>query len=252
MTTTVSVIKRFDKRRDIVIPGNKDETLHFCVEHFIKTANDAIKDHGYFAVALSGGSTPKAIFEKLASDQNAKRIAWEKVRIFWSDERAVPPDNLDSNYKMAMDAFLTKLPIKKDQVFRMKAERDIEIHAILYEDSINRKVKIFDLIMLGMGDDGHTASLFPHTQGLDIEDRLIVANFIPQKNVWRMSFTYTGIHNTRNLAIYVIGANKAKVLAKVLSSHYEPEEFPAQKIGTPACKALWIVDKDASSLLQKI
>jgi len=250
MTTTISIIKRLDKRRDIVIPGMKEETLNFCVEHFIKTANDAIKDHGFFAVALSGGSTPKAIFERLSLPANAKRIPWEKVRIFWSDERAVPPEHPDSNYKMAMDAGLSKLPIKKDQVYRMKAEKDIEIHAILYEDTINRKVKVFDLVMLGMGDDGHTASLFPFTQGLDIEDRLVVANFIPQKDAWRMSFTYTGIHNTHNLAIYVLGANKAEMLATVLGNSYDPKEHPVEKVGTPTCKALWIVDKDAARLLK--
>lgn len=247
--TTPSIIKRYDKRRDLVIPGKKEETLAFCVEHFIKTANDAVNDHGFFAVALSGGSTPKAIFERLALPANAKRIPWEKVRVFWSDERSVPPEHPDSNYKMAIDAALSKLPLKKEQIYRMKAEKDIEIHAILYEDAILRKVKVFDLIMLGMGDDGHTASLFPFTQGLEIEDRLVVANFIPQKNTWRMSFTYTGIHNTKNLAIYVIGANKADMVAKVLTSPYSPQEFPVQKVGTPSCKALWILDKDAAKNL---
>lgn len=242
-------IKKFDDRRDIVIGSDKESTINFAVEHFIKIANEAIAQRGIFIVALSGGSTPKAIFQKLSNADNAKRIAWEKVRLFWSDERSVGPDNADSNYKMAMDSGLSKLPIKKDNIFRMKAEKDIEIHAILYEDTIERKAKMFDLIMLGMGDDGHTASLFPHTQGLEIEDRLVVANWVPQKDTWRMSFTYTGIHNTRNLAIYVLGANKAEMVKTVLTSPLNYEQYPIQNIGTKDCKALWIFDKDAAKLL---
>jgi 6-phosphogluconolactonase len=242
-------IRKFDDRRDIVVASDKEAALNFSVEHFIKIANEAISKRGIFVVALSGGSTPKAIFQKLASQDNVKRIAWDKVRLFWSDERSVGPDNPDSNYKMAMDAGFSKLPIKKDNIFRMKAEKDIEIHAILYEDAIERKAKVFDLIMLGMGDDGHTASLFPYTQGLEIEDRLVVANWVPQKETWRMSFTYTGIHNTRNLAIYVMGANKAEMVKTVLTTPLDYEKHPIQNIGTKECKALWITDKEAARLL---
>jgi 6-phosphogluconolactonase len=243
--TVPTSIKKFDDRRDVIVGNDKEACLNFAVEHFIKIANDAISKRGVFVVALSGGSTPKAIFQRLASEANNKRIPWEKVRLFWSDERSVGPDNPDSNYKMAMDAGFSKLPIKKDNIFRMKAEKDIEIHAILYEDAIERKAKVFDLIMLGMGDDGHTASLFPYTQGLEIEDRLVVANFVPQKDTWRMSFTYTGIHNTRNLAIYVLGSSKADMVKNVLTKPLEYEKYPVQNVGTKECKALWIMDKDA-------
>lgn len=244
-------LSKFDDRRDLIVPGDKEETLNFCVEHFIRLANSAINERGVFSVALSGGSTPKSIFQRLCNEKNVKRIPWEKVRLFWSDERSVAPDNSESNYKMAMDAGFSRLPIKKENIFRMKAEKDIEIHAILYEDLINRKAKIFDLVMLGMGDDGHTASLFPHTQGLEIEDRLVVANFVPKKETWRMSFTYPGIHNTRAIAIYVLGANKAEMVKRVLKSPLNEKEYPIQKVGTKECKALWILDSDAAELLTK-
>lgn len=249
--TPLSTTKKYDDRRTLSIPGTKEDTLNFCVEHFIKIATEAIRERGYFAVALSGGSTPKAIFQKLANEFNAPRIQWDKVRLFWSDERSVTPDNPDSNYKMAMDAAFSKLPLKKENIYRMKAERDIEINAILYEDLIERKAKCFDLVMLGMGDDGHTASLFPYTQGLQIEDRLVVANFVPQKETWRMSFTFTGIHHTRNLAIYVIGANKADMVKKVLTSPFDLEKYPIQNVGTSSCKALWILDKEAAGQIYK-
>jgi 6-phosphogluconolactonase len=249
--TVPTSIKKFDDRRDIVVGNNKEASLNFAVEHFIKIANDAISKRGVFVVALSGGSTPKAIFLKLTNEANSKRVQWEKVRLFWSDERSVGPDNPDSNYKMAMDAGFSTLPIKRDNIFRMKAEKDIEIHAILYEDAIERKAKVFDLIMLGMGDDGHTASLFPYTQGLEIEDRLVVANFVPQKDTWRMSFTYTGIHNTRNLAVYVLGLSKKDMVKTVLSSPLNYKKYPVQNVGTKDCKALWVLDADAFSGLNQ-
>ncbi len=247
--TTADIIKKFDARRNIAIAGNKEASIDFAVEHFIKIANNAIKERGQFSVALSGGSTPKAIFQKLSNESNAKRIQWDKVRLFWSDERSVGPDNSESNYKMAMEAGLSKLPLKKDNIFRMKAEKDIEIHAILYEDAIKRKAKTFDLIMLGMGDDGHTASLFPMTQALEIQDRLVVANWVPQKDTWRMSFTYPGIHHTRNIAIYVLGSGKAEMVKKVLTTTLNFEKYPIQNVGTSQCPALWILDDEAAKLL---
>lgn len=242
--------KSYDARRDIVVPGDKAATLDWAVEHFVQKANEAIKSRGFFAVALSGGTTPKALFEKLSSEENAKRLPWDKVRLFWSDERSVGPTSPDNNFRMAMDAGLRKLT-KKENTFRMKAERDIEIHAILYEDIIQRKAKTFDLVMLGCGEDGHTASLFPGTQALVIEDRMVVTNYVPQKETWRMTLTFPGIHNTRAIAIYALGASKADIIHKVLTSPFNPNKYPIQNIGTKACKALWIMDKEAAKKLLK-
>ena len=241
----------FDERRDIALPGSLTHSIEFAVNHFIHIAVEATEQEGYFAVALSGGSTPKKIFEMLATPKYRNAIEWSKVLLFWSDERAVPPDHPESNYKMAMDSGLSKLELNEDQIFRMKAENDIQEHALEYERIIRKKLngRPFHLIMLGMGDDGHTASLFPHTQALNICDRLVVANEVPQKQCWRMTFTFTTINQAHHTAIYVMGEDKSETLANVLMD--PTNSFPSARVGTPAHPALLIVDDNASRKLLK-
>lgn len=244
-------IKTFDARRDIIIPGNAQETITFCVKQFIAIGQQAIQDHGYFAVALSGGSTPHAIFKELSSPAFINQLDWTKVYCFWSDERSVPPTHPESNYYMAMQAGLKDLPIPKEQIFRMEAEENIEEHAQAYEELFFKVVpsKQFDLLMLGMGEDGHTASLFPLTHGLHTKDKFIIGNYVPQKKTWRMSATYACIHSAHVICIYVIGKNKADMVAKAFLSSYDPDNFPVQRVGTPSHKALWVLDKEAASKL---
>lgn len=241
----------YDERRDIVIPGDYEKTIQFCAEQFLLLGNKAIATYNIFTVALSGGSTPKAIFEYLAKPENRKRLDWEKVLLFWSDERSVPPTHTDSNYRMAMESGLEGLPIPKNHLFRMEAEHDIDAHAHSYEQLIKEKVptQSFDLMMLGMGEDGHTASLFPKTHGLNATDRLAVANYIPEKHTWRMTLTFEAINAAKNIHIYVLGKNKASMVKKVFTSPYDPSLLPIQKIGTPSHKALWILDMEAASIL---
>ncbi len=236
----------WDERRNLMIPGNEAETLDYCVGHWIDCAQAAITDHGYFAVALSGGNTPRAIFQKLTRQHD--RLDWSKVLLFWSDERAVSPDNPDSNFYMAMEAGFKQLLIPAENIHRMQAETSIEAHAQAYESLIRRKIPslAFDLIMLGMGDDGHTASLFPHTQGLHETHKLVIANEIPQKQCWRMTFTFPLINQAQQTCFYVLGANKQEMIKTVLMGPYLPEEHPCQRIGTPHHKALWILDEGAA------
>jgi len=243
-------ITSIDDRRNIAIPGNAEDTLTYCAEHFIEIAKVAIDSKGTFYVALSGGSTPRALYQLLASPSYNKQINWNKVQIFWSDERSVPPGNTESNYHMAMEAGLKSLPIPKENIHRMNAEsQNIEAAALEYEKLIEKIVpkSQFDFVMLGMGEDGHTASLFPRTHGLHVQNRLIIANFIPEKNTWRMSFTYKLINDASHITIYVIGKSKASMLKQVLNGHYIPDDLPIQRVGTSAHKALWIVDSDAAS-----
>lgn len=249
MTNCNSKIQAYDDRRDIVVPGDHQQTFEYCVEHFIATANKAIADHGYFAVALSGGSTPKGIFSLLASSENRHRVKWDRLRLFWSDERAVPPDHPDSNYRMAMEAGFGLLSIPENNIFRMVAETDIEASALDYEKIIFEQLKSgsFDLVMLGMGDDGHTASLFPRTHALHSQNRFVTANYVPQQHSWRMSLTFECINASKVIAIYVMGQGKSKTLRKVLSSPYDLDEFPIQGVGTPEHHALWIVDQEAAA-----
>lgn len=240
-------VESFDERRDAVIPGDKKTTIQFCIDHFIRLAEDSIANHGYFAVALSGGSTPKAIFEGLSQDKYRDRIDWSKVMLFWSDERSVPTSHPENNYKMAMDAGFNILPIPKEHIFRMEAEGNIEENALKYEKLIEKMIPngAFDLVMLGMGDDGHTASLFPKTHALHSDERLVVANYIPKFSTWRMTLTYYCINNAKNIVIYVIGKSKAAMLEKVLSKKYDPDTLPIQRVGTANNKALWIADNEA-------
>lgn len=244
-------IQAFDERRDIVIPGDSQETVRFCVDHFLTVAMKSIAQDGLFSAALSGGSTPKAIYAALAKDPRNQEIDWKKVFIFFSDERSVPPDQIESNFHMAMESGLNQLSIPKDNIFRMKAEKDIEEEALDYEQQIIQNIPNgqFSLVMLGMGEDGHTASLFPETHGLHTLNRLVIANYIPKLNTWRMSLTYECINQAKAIAIYVLGESKASIVKEVLLGPYQPDHYPIQKVGVPEHKALWILDKAAAALI---
>lgn len=233
---------------ELLVPGDYDATLHFSVEHFIGACRDAIQDHGQFFVALSGGSTPKAIYEVLCQPDYSSEIEWGKVHLFWGDERSVPPTSLDSNYHMAMKAGFEKMLLPPGHIHRMVAEENIEENAKHYESTILRILdgQSFDLVMLGMGEDGHTASLFPNTSALKSNGRLVVANHVPQKETWRMTFTFDCINDAAQTVFYVMGKSKAEMIAKVFST--EPF-LPCQLVGTPDHPALWITDEAAASLI---
>lgn len=232
----------------LIIPGKYEETLRYAVEHFVTLCRDAISDHGAFYVALSGGSTPKAIYELLCQGEFKDEIEWEKVHLFWSDERSVPPDHPESNFKMAMKAGFAKVDIPPAHIHRMIAETDIEKNALAYEKTIRKVVgeRTFDLVMLGMGEDGHTASLFPHTGALKIRGRLAAPNFIPEKNTWRMTLTFDAINAASHIVFYVMGNSKKERLSVVFST---PLTLPCQKVGTIDNPALWIVDEMAGATL---
>jgi 6-phosphogluconolactonase len=240
----------WDERRDLLVAGDQVATIAVCTEHFIALAQEAIADHGAFFVALSGGSTPKTLFERLTSPTYRSRIDWSKVHLFWSDERSVPPDQKESNYHMAMEAGLKEMPIPPSHIHRMCAEKEIEKNAELYEKTVQTELKgrPFDLIMLGMGDDGHVASLFPESKGIDVTGKLVIANFVPHLSTWRMTFTFDCINSANAIAIYVLGSGKKYTLAKALSDSTPP--LPAQRVGTKNHKALWIADEAASAELK--
>lgn len=230
----------------LIVPGDKDATLHYAAQHFVTLARDAIEDHDFFAVALSGGSTPKAIYELICQPGLAEEIAWEKVHLFWSDERSVLPDDAESNYRMAMKAGFDRMPISEKHIHRMAAEKDIEKNAHLYEKTMRRILEdqTLDLVMLGMGEDGHTASLFPDTAALSAQGRLCVANYVPQKKTWRMTLTFECINAAAHIVVYVLGSNKKEMLHQVF---HTPPLLPCQQIGTIDNPALWIADTDAAS-----
>jgi len=237
----------WDEKRDIAHPGDKESTLTFATEHFINCGNEAIQRHGFFFVALSGGSTPKKIFEKLSSESYAAELDWNKVLLFWGDERPVLPTDPQSNFRMAMDAGLKNLPILDTHIFRMKAEENIEENAQNYEEEIKRALgpHPFDLIMLGMGEDGHTASLFPQTKALQEKTALVVANKVPQKKTLRMTLTYPCINRAKNIVVYVLGKGKAAMIQNIFLGNNN-SLYPVSLIGSAKNKALWILDSEAA------
>lgn len=231
----------WDNRRDYAVPGDAKETVAWAADHWIHSAERAIQQRGRFAVALSGGSTPKAIYETLRK----KKLDWTKIWLFWSDERNVPQDHADSNYRMAMES-LGSMPIPASQIIRMQTEKDIETAAFDYEEKIKHHLgkHLFDLVMLGVGEDGHTASLFPNTAALH-STRLVAANYLPDKKTWRMTLTFPAIEQSSQAVIYAIGAAKQKIVPQVLKAPIE-SPFPASRIGTPEHKALWVMDLEAA------
>ena len=236
----------WDERWDIAHLGDKKAALTFAVEHFIQCGQKAIESHDFFAVALSGGSTPKEIFQLLTSKGYAHRLDWSKVFLFWGDERSVPATHHDSNFRMAMDAGWKNVAVPHSHIFKMNAEKDREENALLYEETIKKTLgtSSFDLIMLGMGEDGHTASLFPRTKALQEKTALVVANEVPQKKTWRMTFTYRCINLATTIAIYVLGKSKATMVGEVFLGENR-SAYPIFFVGTPSNKTLWILDAEA-------
>jgi 6-phosphogluconolactonase len=242
-----------DDRREILVVNSDDGGAIFAAIRFEALARQSIANQGFFTVALSGGSTPKKLYEQLLLPNRAYKINWSKVKIFWSDERVVPPDHPDSNYGMAMHYF-SKEPLDEAVKFRMPVdEKDLNKAALHYENKIKKECfdGRFDLVLLGMGEDGHTASLFPHTKALKITDRLVAPNYVPQKNTWRMTFTYPCINDSRKVIIMAYGKAKGEVLRKVFAADAKPEDYPTAKIGKGDAPALFIIDEAAANELAK-
>jgi len=244
-------IQTLDARRQFVIPGDTAATLTFCANHFVAAYQKAVQQKGYFYVALSGGSTPKALFQILTTSPYKELFIWDRIHLFWSDERNVPPDHLDSNYHMAMESGFGIMGIPKNQIHRMIAEEKIEEHAKAYEELLRRELPAegFDYLCLGMGEDGHTASLFPETRALTSKDRLVVANEVPQKNSWRMTLTFPCINAAKQIVLYVLGDSKKEKVQEIFIRR--PGIYPVEQVGTSKSPALWILDTKAASLLAK-
>jgi 6-phosphogluconolactonase len=228
---------------------------------FASHVEQAVATRGVARVAISGGSTPKGMFQILADPAKpfAETVPWNKLQLFWVDERCVPPDNPESNYHMTEENLLSKVGIPAANVFRMEGELDPEEAASRYESVIRNTLKLegaeaphFDLVLLGMGDDGHTASLFPHTDGLNEIGRLVIANHVAQKDTWRISLTWPVINTSAEVAFVIAGADKAPVLAQVLTGPRDPERLPSQLIRPSNGKLLFLLDEAAAAKLPQI
>jgi 6-phosphogluconolactonase len=243
--------------REVEVLASPDDVAAAATELFIRSAKQAIATQGRFDVALSGGSTPKAMFALLASPPYDRQVDWASVHLFWGDERCVPPDHPESNYGVARAILLDKVGVPAANVHRFITERgeaqqiaaayaaDIAQHFGLSGGQLPR----FDLIYLGMGPDGHTASLFPHTAALHITDRLTAANYVEKLNAERLTLTAPVLNNAALVAFLVAGADKASALYEVLEGALNPDTYPAQLIQPAQGRLYWLVDKAAAAKL---
>jgi 6-phosphogluconolactonase len=222
---------------------------------FVDLAATSIPAHGEFTVALSGGSTPKAMFTLLA-DQFAGEVEWARVHFFWGDERNVPPNHAESNFRMAREALLDHISVPEENIHRIESELNPHRAAVAYQEEITTYFNPvtgdwpqFDLIFLGMGEDGHTASLFPYTEALKEDQSLVVANFVTVLDSWRITMTVPLINAARQVVFLISGQNKAAALREVLLGEYRPMQYPAQLIIPFDGRLAWYVDEAAASQL---
>jgi 6-phosphogluconolactonase len=231
--------------------GSPQELFRASAEKFCAVGSEAIQTRGKFSVALSGGSTPRGLHQELVTDFSSK-LAWHKVFFFWGDERHVPPDSSDSNYRMAKETLLSKLPIPAENIFRIPSElADAKEAAKKYEQTLEKFFRPdqnsfprFDFILLGMGPDGHTASLFPGTAALEEKDRFVAANWVEKLNTFRITLTYPVLNSAAAVMFLVSGDEKAEMVRRALK---EPAaNLPCQRVRPEPGELLWYLDKGAA------
>jgi 6-phosphogluconolactonase len=235
-----------------VLPTPAD-LFHAAAEEFVRVGRAAIAEHGRFTVALSGGSTPRGLYSLLVKDHAT--FAWNKTSLFFGDERHVPPDHPDSNYRMVNEALLSKVPIPSGNVHRVLAENpNAAAAAADYEETLKSFFQLrpgefphFDLILLGLGPDGHTASLFPDSDGLKERSRLVIANWVEKFKTHRITFTFPVLNHATDVMFLASGSDKADMLKQVLEGSNTPP-FPAQQID-PKGRLIWMLDEAAASKL---
>jgi len=221
---------------------------------FVRLSIEAISTRGSFSVALSGGSTPRRIYELLASDDYRTQVSWPSVHVFFGDERTVPPDHADSNYRMANETMLSLVPVPAKNVHRMNGVGDAAASASEYESELRAFFgdlawPRLDLVMLGMGDDGHTASLFPGSAALEEQQAWVVANWVEKFQTWRITLTAPAINAARRVLFLVTGAGKADRLREVLKGERDPARLPSQLIQPRDGTLEWLVDRAAAAKL---
>jgi len=245
-------------QREVQIFPEAGALTRRAAEEFLKSVAEAVAQKGAFTVALAGGSTPKALYSQLADEPLRSQVPWEKVHFFFGDERHAPPDGAESNFRMANEALFLKGAIKPEQITRIKGEyADTEKAALEYEQALRAYFKLkvgeyprFDLVLLGMGEEGHTLSLFPGTKALHATDRIVVRNWVGKLYTERITLTATAANHASRVIFMVTRADKAPALKAVLEGPYEPEQLPAQLIQPASGKLLWLVDQAAGSMLE--
>ena len=241
----------------VVVQPSLEALSREAAARFQRLAGQSIASAGRFSVALSGGSTPRALYRLLAEPPFRGAIDWARVHIFWGDERFVPPNHPDSNYRAALEALVSRVPIPTENVHRIPTKvTDPKTAAAQYEETLRRffappegEVPRFDLVLLGLGPDGHTASLFPGSPALDEDSRLVVATYVSKLAAWRLTLTPPVLRGARHVIFLVSGPDKAAVLRDVLEGPHDPHRLPAQLVRPQDGDLTWLVDDAAASLL---
>jgi 6-phosphogluconolactonase len=241
---------------------DSDSLARAAAERLVQHSAEAIDARGQFTIALSGGSTPKAVYAHLASDEFKGRVDWSRVQVFWGDERCVSPDDPQSNYRMAREALLDHVPIPSGNIHRMHGEDEPHMAAAAYAKELQEVFGGdpesggpppvgFDLILLGMGDDGHTASLFPGHAAVMEQRRWVMAEYVEGYKTWRITLTPVIINAAESVAFIVSGEGKAARLRDVLEGQTQPLMLPAQAIRPTRGRLSWLLDEGAASSLKK-
>lgn len=229
-----------------------------AAQYFCEMVEEAVEAQGLARIAISGGSTPKAAFQLLSDPHQPwrGRMPWDRLQLYWVDERTVPPDHPDSNFHMTRETLLDHVPMHPSQVHRMEGELDPEVAAARYESELRNSFRLegaesprFDLVSLGMGDDGHTASLFPHTAAIHEMGRMVTANHVPQKDTWRLTLTWPVINHASSVFFMIAGAEKAERVREVFMGPRDPERLPSQLIWPSSGILTLFLDKAAAALL---
>lgn len=237
-----------DERRQVFVAKTEEEAYEFCLQTFTEEVKKAIATRGACSIALSGGNTPLRLYELLTEPSAALLINWPLLDLFWCDERPVGINDPESNYGNAM-TFFGRPPLDQAKKHRLAGDAtDLEATAREYEKTVKKLCpgEKLDLILLGIGEDGHTASLFPKTRALQEEKRLYVANEVPQKQSVRLTITFPAIEKAKAVYVLAIGKSKSKILKQILFGEYNYEEIPAQRLGTSKTPATFIIDKKAA------
>ena len=241
--------------RIVEVLPTPDDLFHAAAEEFVRIGREAIAACGRFTVGLSGGSTPRSLYSLLA--EKYSDFDWSRTYLFFGDERHVPPDHADSNYRMVNEALLGKVPIPAENIFRVRAELpDAAAAASDYEGKLRGFFQLapgafpqFDLILLGLGPDGHTASLFPDSAGLQENSRLVIANWVEKFKTHRITFTFPVLNHAADAMFLMSGGNKAEMVREILEGEHTPP-FPAQLV-QPQNRLVWMLDEPAASKLTR-
>lgn len=244
---------------EIVVAKDLEDLSRIAAGRFVALANAAIDSNGRFTVSLSGGSTPRSLYKLLASDDYRHKVDWHRVFIFFGDERFVLPSNAESNYGMAKESLLGLIDIPEENIFRWPTETGLPDEVAKdYEETLRSFfetesfVPRFDLILLGLGVDGHTASLFPGSPALKETRHLATANPVDKLGAHRLTFTFPLINNAKEMFFLVSGTEKAEVLGSILEPEKHKSNYPAAQVNPTNGKLIWLIDKPASSLLTAI